>query len=182
LPISREANLSTERPTPETQAWIPGAHADPGRPRDSEAPSCEGSEAPVRLSARATVKRRHRLSRSRDFDAVYRKGRSVSTRFLVLYSFAREDEDEGAAGTDGARLGLAVSRKIGGAVTRNRLKRQLRAAFDELRDTVPGGRDYVLIARPGLADAVEAQGYQWLVERVGEVVRLARRDGRGAPA
>jgi ribonuclease P protein component len=180
LPISREANLSTERPTPETQAWIPGAHADPGRPRDSEAPSCEGSEAPVRLSAPATVKRRHRLSRSRDFDAVYRKGRSVSTRFLVLYSFVREDED--VVGTDGARLGLAVSRKIGGAVTRNRLKRQLRAAFDELRDAVPGGRDYVLIARPGLADAVESQGYEWLVERVGEIVRLACRDGRGAPA
>ncbi len=142
--------------------------------------SSAGGRAGASVCQPERMKRRHRLSRSRDFDAVYRKGRSVSTRFLVLYSFVREDED--AAATNGARLGLAVSRKIGGAVTRNRLKRQLRAAFDELRDTVPGGRDYVLIARPGLADAVEAQGYEWLVERVGEVVRLARRDGRGAPA
>ena len=71
--------------------------------------------------------RRSRLSRSRDFDAVYRNGRSVSTRYLTLYAFPRsEDEDEEP------RLGLAVSRQVGGAVTRNRLKRRLRAAFEQL--------------------------------------------------
>jgi ribonuclease P protein component len=170
LPISREANLSAERPSPETEAWISGAYADPGRPGDSEAPSREGSEAPLGLSARTTVKRRQRLSRSRDFDAVYRKGRSVSTRFLVLYSFPRGNAD--GVGAEDARLGIAVSRKIGGAVVRNRLKRRLRAAFDELSESVPGGRDYVLIARPGLTDAIETQEPGWLVERVDEVFRL----------
>ena len=48
------------------------------------------------------MQRRHRLSRSRDFDAVYRHGRSVSTRFLVLYWFPRDDAD------GEPRLGLAV--------------------------------------------------------------------------
>lgn len=114
------------------------------------------------------MSRRHRLSRSRDFDAVYRKGRSVSTRFLVLYSFPREDDPGGEP-----RLGLAVSRQLGGAVERNRLKRRLRAAFDELRDELPPGHDYVLIARPGLAEAVDGQGFPWLVERAGEIFRLA---------
>ena len=73
------------------------------------------------------MKRRHRLSRSRDFDAVYRHGRSVSTRYLVLYAFPREEGDG-----EGPRLGLAVSRQLGGAVERNRLKRRLRAAFEEV--------------------------------------------------
>jgi ribonuclease P protein component len=115
------------------------------------------------------VKRRHRLSRSRDFDAVYRHGRSVSTRYLVLYSFAREEDGDSAP-----RLGLAVGRQLGTAVERNRLKRRLRAAFEELSERAPAGRDYVLIARPGLAEAVQSRGFEWLGERVAEVVERAR--------
>ena len=115
------------------------------------------------------MKRRHRLSRSRDFDAVYRHGRSVATRYLVLYSFAREEEV-----SDEPRLGLAVGRQLGTAIERNRLKRRLRAAFDELRERVPGGRDYVLIARPGLSEAIAGRGFPWLVERVDEVFERSR--------
>ena len=66
------------------------------------------------------VQRRNRLSRSRDFDAVYRHGRSVSTRFLTLYWFEREE----AVGDP--RLGFAVPKAVGNAVVRNRIKRQLR--------------------------------------------------------
>jgi ribonuclease P protein component len=123
------------------------------------------------------MKRRTRLSRSRDFDAVYRRGRSVSTRYLVLYAFLRPDEAE-----EESRLGLAVSRKVGGAVERNRVKRRLRAAFEQLQETLPRGRDFVLIARPGLAEAAEANGFEWLGERVGEIFRLAEGADRGARA
>jgi ribonuclease P protein component len=115
------------------------------------------------------MKRRHRLSRSRDFDAVYRHGRSTATRYLVLYSFPRAEADG-----EGPRLGLAVSRKLGGAVERNRLKRRLRSAFDEVADGVAADTDFVLIARPGLGEAVEAQGFPWLVERLDEVFRKER--------
>jgi ribonuclease P protein component len=115
------------------------------------------------------MKRRHRLSRSRDFDAVYRHGRSTATRYLVLYSFPREEADG-----QGPRLGLAVSRQLGGAVERNRLKRRLRAAFDEVAEGLPTENDYVLIARPGLGDAAESRGFAWLVERVDEVFRKER--------
>jgi ribonuclease P protein component len=118
------------------------------------------------------VKRRHRLSRSRDFEAVYRRGRSISTRYLVLYSFPHEDEDPAQRGDP--RFGLAVSRKVGGAVERNRLKRRLRAVLEEIRASVPTGRDYVLVVRPGLAEAVEARGFGWLAERVSEAFRLAQ--------
>ena len=113
------------------------------------------------------MQRRHRLSRSRDFDAVYRQGRSTSTRFLVLYWFDR-DEEPGEP-----RLGLAVPKAAGNAVARNKIKRQLREVWRARLDRVPAGRDYVLIAKPGLSEAITANGFDWLGERVDEVVGKA---------
>lgn len=114
------------------------------------------------------MQRRQRLSRSRDFDVVYRQGRSVSTRFLTLHWFPREDDAGGEP-----RLGLAVPKSVGTAVARNRVKRRLRAAWEELGSRVPAGRDYVLVARPGLAEAAEARDAAWLVERVDEALGKA---------
>ena len=114
------------------------------------------------------MNRRHRLSRSRDFDAVYRQGRSVSTRFLTLYWFRRED-DGGEP-----RLGLSVPKKaVASAVARNRIKRRLRELWHARLESLPPGRDYVLIVRPGLAEAAEERGADWLGERVDEVLGKA---------
>jgi len=114
------------------------------------------------------VNRRHRLSRSRDFDAVYRQGRSVSTRYLILYWFSREGEGEGA------RLGLAVPKAVGTAVVRNRIKRRLRELFRERSTELPQDHDYVLVVRPGLPEAAESRGFDWLRERVDEILGKAR--------
>jgi ribonuclease P protein component len=114
------------------------------------------------------VQRRHRLSRSRDFDAVYRQGRSVSTRFLVLYRFDREGDARGEA-----RLGIAVPKKIGGAVTRNRIKRRLREVWREVLPEVAPGADYVLLVRAPLAEA-EGRDATWLRERVEEILGKAQ--------
>jgi ribonuclease P protein component len=113
------------------------------------------------------VKRPNRLSRSRDFDTVYRHGRSVSSRFLVLYWFPQE---EPAA----PRFGFSVPRAVGGAVERNKIKRQLREIWSGRLEHVPAGNDYVLIVRPGLPDAVTANGFEWLGERVDEVLALTK--------
>jgi ribonuclease P protein component len=115
------------------------------------------------------VNRRHRLSRSRDFDAVYRHGRSVSTRFLVLYWFTREE----AADAEAARLGLAVPKAVGSAVERNRIKRRLREIFRAHSEELPQDHDYVLVVRPGLAEAAESRGFDWLTERVEEILGKA---------
>jgi len=112
------------------------------------------------------VQRRYRLSRSRDFDAVYRHGRSVSTRFLVLYWFPRDDEGE-------PRLGIAVPKGAGSAAARNRVKRRLREAWRARLDRVPSGRDYVLIARQTLGEALVNHDAAWLGERVDEVLGKA---------
>jgi len=110
------------------------------------------------------VQRRNRLSRSRDFDAVYRHGRSASTRFLTLYWFQR-DESVGDP-----RLGFAVPKAVGNAVVRNRIKRQLRELFGQRVEQLPATNDYVLKVRKGLPEAVEANGFEWLAERLDEVL------------
>lgn len=112
---------------------------------------------------------RHRLSRSRDFDTVYRQGASVSTRYLTLHWFKREEETDGDP-----RLGLAVPRAVGSAVTRNRVKRVLREAWKELLPDVPPGRDYVLVARPGLAEPAAARGHDWLTAEIAEALAKVR--------
>jgi ribonuclease P protein component len=117
------------------------------------------------------VQRKNRLSRSRDFDAVYRHGRSTSTRFLTLHWFDRQPE----AASEEPRLGLAVPRAAGNAVVRNRIKRQLREIWRVKLDTgtLSQAHDYVLVVRPGLPEAVDARGHEWLVERVDEVLGKA---------
>lgn len=114
------------------------------------------------------MERRYRLSRSRDFDAVYRQGRSVSTRYLTLHWFPRED----APGSP--RLGLAVPKAVGNAVTRNRIKRQLREIWSELAEDAAQGNDYVLVARAGITDPTERRGHGWLSQQVIEVLEKAR--------
>ena len=112
------------------------------------------------------MQRKNRLSRSRDFDTVYRHGRSVSTRFLTLYWFTRVEEP------GEPRLGLAVPTATGSSVVRNRIKRQLREIWRTklAGDAVATRNDYVLVVRPGLPEAAEARGHDWLVARVDEVL------------
>ena len=97
--------------------------------------------------------KRRRLTRSGEFDRVYRDGSSHATRYLVLYSFPR-----GADAEHEPRLGVSVGRKVGGAVDRNRVKRVLREAFWEIGDRLADYHDFVLVARPELAEMIERDG------------------------
>jgi ribonuclease P protein component len=94
--------------------------------------------------------KRSRLSRSSDFQRIYRQGSSTASRFLVLYSFKRSAE----AGSGGPRLGLSVSKKLGGAVVRNRVKRLLREAVQGTVEHLAEEYDLVLIARPQMLELV----------------------------
>lgn len=97
--------------------------------------------------------KRRRLSRSGEFDRVYRDGSSHATRYLVLYTFPRKEEER-----EEVRLGVSVSRKVGGAVERNKVKRALREAFWGLVDRLPSGHDFVIVARSEIAELIDRDG------------------------
>jgi len=98
---------------------------------------------------------------------VYRHGKSVSSRFLVLYWFPQEEAAS-------PRFGFSVPRSVGGAVERNKIKRRLRELWTQRLDRVEPGNDYVLIMRPGLPEALAANGFEWLGERIDEVLTLTK--------
>jgi ribonuclease P protein component len=103
------------------------------------------------MADRARRKRR-RLSRSGEFERVYREGRSHASRHLVVYAFPRSEDD------GDPRLGISVGRKLGGAVERTRMKRLLREAFWAISDALPDGYDFVIVARPAAGELAESGG------------------------
>ena len=112
-------------------------------------------------------RRRRRLSRSGEFERVYREGSSHASRYLVVYSFPRGD-DEGAP-----RLGVSVGRKLGGAVERNRVKRLLREAFWASADELREGLDFVIVARPAAGELAEREGERGVGAALREVLAQA---------
>lgn len=108
--------------------------------------------------------RRRRLSRSGDFKRAYREGSSKATRYLVLYRFRRSGDDDRVP-----RLGISVSKKLGDAVTRNRIKRVLKEAFWSKPDPSLAEFDFVLVARPAVGAVIEERGLSGAIECVDEV-------------
>jgi ribonuclease P protein component len=108
-----------------------------------------------------------RLSRSAEFERVYRQGRSTANRHLILYTFPNPS-------TRRPRLGLSVSRKVGGAVERNRVKRLLREAFARAESRLSPGQDIVVIARPEARELAELEGLAGMDAALGELIDRAQ--------
>jgi ribonuclease P protein component len=109
------------------------------------------------LLCRAVLDRRHRLTRSAGFTTATRRGRRAGTRHLVLHvaSGRTQDVRPGRSGTDPApaQVGFVVSKAVGNAVRRNRVKRRLRHLARERLDRLPAGAVVVVRALPASADA-----------------------------
>ncbi|MCY7961389.1 ribonuclease P protein component [Bacillus inaquosorum] len=85
------------------------------------------------------MKKRNRLKKNEDFQKVFKQGTSVANRQFVLYTLDQPENDE-------LRVGLSVSKKIGNAVMRNRIKRLIRQTFLEEKERLKE-KDYIIIAR-----------------------------------
>jgi ribonuclease P protein component len=130
-------------------------------------PSKPGSSSAKKYAFRP----KEHLRRPGDFQRVYDRRRSVSNEWLIVYGCEN--------GLPHLRLGLSVSRKVGGAVQRNRLRRLYREAFRLTKANMPVGLDLVLIPRkteaPPLAELVKC-----LPKLVGQLARRLSRE-TGSP-
>ena len=86
-----------------------------------------------------------RIRRRRDYLATQNRGRRIHTEHLLL--FIRPN------GLEHCRIGITVSKKVGNATTRNRIRRRLREVFRQNKDWFPPGHDVVLVAKRVAADA-----------------------------
>lgn len=89
------------------------------------------------------MKKTYRIKKEKEFQKVINARASYANRNIVLFILSKDNQTH-------FRVGFSVGKKIGNAVTRNRVKRQLREAVYQLRDEFPCDLDFVLIARPNI--------------------------------
>jgi ribonuclease P protein component len=133
--MSDEAHLPTEQSRPQAPARLSRAHGDAGRPQGAERTPGPRPQQAQRVNPLAVIKKRS------DFLAA-NAGRRAATPGFVLLVRDRKDGDPQK------RVGFTVTRKVGNAVTRNRMKRRLRALAREIvSEHGLAGSDHVMIGR-----------------------------------
>jgi len=166
LARKREEDLPAQQAEAQEDSRVSGPHEYQSRPGGAEASTRQGSQTSFGLTG--VDRSRGRLSRSEDFARVYRSGRSVANRYLVLYYFERSSPESAEAAV-GPRVGFSVSKRLGTAVDRNRIKRILREAYNANRRFLRGNMDFVLIARTPLVELLETGGFAAVEAKMLEV-------------
>jgi ribonuclease P protein component len=151
-----ETNLSTEQQTTETHARLSRSHGYPRRSSGVEAPACQGAQAPHRQHSseaarltrpvgEQTFPKAKRIRKRGEYLKLQQVGRRrAGTRFVVITAPSRSRV---------SRVGITASRRVGGAVVRNRVKRLVREFFRKHHDQIQPPRDVLVIVRPGAAAA-----------------------------
>ena len=131
-----EAHVPAKSAPPEEDPRLPRADVDKGRTEGAQAPTRKGAQTSDRLTGR--FPRRERLTTSAEFQALFHRGKRIDRpSFLVLWQEADHAR----------RVGFAVSRQIGGAVDRNRVRRRLREAYRRARGVAPASAAVVVVGK-----------------------------------
>jgi ribonuclease P protein component len=152
-----EKDLPTAQSQTPADARISRPHGDPRRTQRAQTPTDEGPEAAgyhhpaeaarlARPRSPLSFRAEDKLRRSGEFLRLQRTGVRYQTTHFVFFASRLRDSDR-------SRLGVTVSRRIGKAVVRNRIKRRLRECFRlRLRSMLPPGTALAVIARIGAGD------------------------------
>ncbi|MBI3549926.1 MAG: ribonuclease P protein component [Elusimicrobia bacterium] len=111
-----------------------------------------------------------RITSSLEFERIIAEGRKFVSTDLILWTSQRRVDPAGSPQTGPTRIGISITRKLGGAVRRNRLKRLLREAFRLNQDLVAPGYDVIAYPRPGCK-------WQALADAEGSFLKSCRRAG-----
>ncbi|MGJ9385295.1 ribonuclease P protein component [Salipaludibacillus sp. CF4.18] len=109
------------------------------------------------------MKREYRLKKNEDFQHVFQRGYSVANRQFVVYQVKKVDQTT-------IRFGLSISKKIGNAVMRNRIRRLMKEVLRELTDKCHQDRDVIIIARKPVAD----MDYHEIKKSLNHVLKVAK--------
>ncbi len=152
----REKNVSTINYSPEADPWVLGPEVNRGGPRRIAPPPAKGAEAVgsvvsadenredgLKAAGAHAFPRDERLTRRAEFLRIYREGEKHVGRAFVLYALHCPGQ--------GRKIGFTVSRKVGKAVTRNRVKRVMREVYRRHRPELAQGVHIVAVARPAAA-------------------------------
>jgi ribonuclease P protein component len=109
------------------------------------------------------MRKSYRVKSEKDFQKVFQTRQSVANRAFIIYQLEKPNQKH-------FRVGLSVGKKIGNAVVRNRVKRLLRVAVQQLDPKLPATLDFIIIARPG----VDALSQQEVLSNLEHVLKLAK--------
>ena len=108
------------------------------------------------------MKKRFRVKKEKDFNAIFKEGKSFANRKFVIYRLENNEQH--------FRVGLSVSKKLGNAVMRNQIKRRIRHILIEHKDQLVENVDFVVIARKG----VEILDYAEMEKNLLHVLKLSK--------
>ena len=108
------------------------------------------------------MKKRFRVKKEKDFNAIFKEGKSFANRKFVIYRLENNEQH--------FRVGLSVSKKLGNAVMRNQIKRRIRHILIEHKNQLVENIDFVVIARKG----VEILDYAEMEKNLLHVLKLSK--------